>query len=123
MNKFKEILTNTGDNLIRKRAENVSNETKEVFEDEKRAIEKRIRTIKNEIISMEDLSVRSTQSLIVGENLNTKDWVKKRIDYALELRDLNVELETVNKLIKEYFDDSEPVNESGPIGEVLKSLN
>ena len=104
MSKFNDILTNTGDNLIRKRAENVSNETKEVFEDEKRNIEKRIRTIKNEIISMEDLSVRSTQSLIVGENLNTKDWVKKRIDYALELRDLKVELETVNELLAEYFD-------------------
>lgn len=104
MAKFNEILTNTGDNLIKKRAENVSNETKEVFEDEKRSIEKKIRSIKNEIISMEDLSVRSTQSLIVGENLNTKDWVKKRIDYELELRDLNVELETVNKLLAEYFD-------------------
>lgn len=121
MSKFNDILTNTGDSLIRKRAENVSNETKEVFEDERRNIEKRIRTIKNEIISMEDLSVRSTQSLIVGENLNTKDWVKKRIDYALELRDLNVELETVKKLIKEYFED-EPVNESSPIGKVLEEI-
>ena len=121
MSKFNDILTNTGDNLIRKRAENVSNETKEVFEDERRAIEKRIRTIKNEIISMEDLSVRSTQSLIVGENLNTRDWVKKRIDYALELRDLKVELDTVNKLIKEYFEE-ETVNESSPIGQVLKEI-
>ena len=121
MSKFNDILTNTGDNLIRKRAENVSNEAKEVFEDERRNIEKRIRTIKNEIISMEDLSVRTTQSLIVGENLNTSDWVKKRIDYELELRDLNVELETVKKLIKEYFEDS-TVNESSPIGKVLDEL-
>ncbi len=121
MSKFNDILTNTGDNLIRKRAENVSNEAKEVFEDERRNIEKRIRTIKNEIISMEDLSVRTTQSLIVGENLNTSDWVKKRIDYELELRDLNVELETVKKLIREYFEDS-AVNESSPIGKVLDEL-
>lgn len=121
MSKFNDILTNTGDNLIRKRAENVSNETKEVFEDERRNIEKRIRTIKNEIISMEDLSVRSTQSLIVGENLNTKDWVKKRIDYELELRDLNVELDTVKKLIREYFEEA-TVDESSPIGKVLDEL-
>ncbi len=116
MNKFVSILTNTGDSLIKKRAENVSNETKEVFEDEKRRIEKRIRTLKNEIISMEDLSVRSTQSLIVGENLNTTNWVKKRIDYELELRDLAVELETVTKLIDEYF------SESSGIQEVLDNL-
>ena len=121
MSKFNDILTNTGDNLIRKRAENVSNETKEVFEDERRNIEKRIRTIKNEIISMEDLSVRSTQSLIVGENLNTKDWVKKRIDYELELRNLNVELDTVKKLIREYFEEA-TVDESSPIGKVLDEL-
>ena len=70
---------------------------------------------------MEDLSVRTTQSLMVGENLNTSDWVKKRIDYELELRDLNVELETVKKLIKEYFEDS-TVNESSPIGKVLDEL-
>ena len=53
---------------------------------------------------MEDLSVRNTQTLVVGENLNTKEWVNQRINYALELRDLNVELDTINTLIKEYFD-------------------
>ena len=107
MSRFNDILTLTGDSLIRKRAENVSNEAQEAFEDERRSIEKRIRTIKNEIISMEDLSVKTTQSLIVGENLNTSSWVKKRIDYELELRDLAVELETVKKLIDVYFSEPE----------------
>ena len=60
MAKFTNILTVTGDALIQKRAENVTLETKDVFEDEKRTVEKRIRNIKNEIISMEDLSVKST---------------------------------------------------------------
>ena len=104
MGKFTEILTVTGDALIQKRAENVSLETKDVFEDEKRNVEKRIRAIKNEITSMEDLSVKSTQTLIVGENLNTKDWVNKRINLALELRDKEIELEVIKKLIEEYFD-------------------
>lgn len=104
MGKFTDILTVTGDALIQKRAENVSLETKDVFEDEKRNVEKRIRAIKNEITSMEDLSVKSTQTLIVGENLNTKDWVNKRINLALELRDREIELETIKKLIEEYFD-------------------
>ena len=70
----------------------------------KRLVEKKIRNIKNNIVSMEDLSVRNTQTLVVGENLNTKEWVNQRINYALELRDLNVELDTINALIKEYFD-------------------
>ena len=54
---------------------------------------------------MEDLSVRSTQALVVGENLDTNAWVKKRINLALELRDLKIELQEVNSLIKEYFEE------------------
>ena len=104
MAKFKQFLIETGDKLINKRAENLTEETKQEFEDQKRLVEKKIRNIKNEIVSMEDLSVRNTQTLVVGETLNTKEWVNQRINYALELRDLNVELDTINALIKEYFD-------------------
>lgn len=104
MAKFKQFLTETGDELINKRAENLTEETKQEFEDQKRLIEKKIRNIKNDIVSMEDLSVKNTQTLVIGETLNTKEWVNQRINYALELRDLNVELDTINALIKEYFD-------------------
>ena len=103
MGKFETILTSTGDAVLQKRAKNLSQATQETFEDEKRALEKRIRNIENEIISMEDLSVRSTQALVVGENLDTNAWVRKRINLALELRDLKIELEEVEKLIAEYF--------------------
>ena len=105
MGKFETILTTTGDAVLQKRAKNLSDATQETFEDEKRNIEKRIRNIENEVISMEDLSVRSTQALVVGENLDTEAWVRKRINLALELRDLEIELEVVNKLITEYFSD------------------
>lgn len=104
MGKFEEILTTTGDAVLQKRAKNLAQATQETFEDEKRNLEKRIRNIENEVISMEDLSVRSTQALVVGENLDTDAWVRKRINLALEMRDLKIELEEVNKLIKEYFD-------------------
>ena len=103
MGKFFNCLTETGDNLIKKRAEAVSKETEELFNDIKRNIEKEIRSLNNDVTSMEDLSIRTTQDLIVGDNLNTEEWVKRRFDIALRLRDLNIELETINKLIKEYF--------------------
>lgn len=103
MGKFESILTSTGNDLMKKRAANLTEETKQLFDDEKVTIEKKIRSIKNEIISMEDLSVRSTQTLVVGENLDAESWVKRRIDYELQLRDLNIELETVTNLIDEYF--------------------
>lgn len=103
MGKFESILTTTGDAVLQKRAKNLTQATQETFEDEKRNIEKRIRNIENEVITMEDLSVRSTQALVVGENLDTNAWVKKRINLALELRDLKIELQEINSLINEYF--------------------
>jgi phage-related minor tail protein len=105
MGKFETILTTTGDAVLQKRAKNLAQATKETFEDEKRDIEKRIRNLENEIISMEDLSVRSTQDLVVGEKLDTNQWVKKRVNIALELRDLRIELNVVNSLIDEYFNE------------------
>lgn len=104
MGKFETILTSTGDALLQKRAKNLSQATLDTFEDEKRDLEKKIRNLENEVLNMEDLSVRSTQELVVGENLNTSEWVRKRIDLALELRDLRIELDAVNALIKEYFE-------------------
>jgi len=103
MGKFETILTTTGDAVLQKRAKNLAQATKETFEDEKRDIEKRIRNLENEIISMEDLSVRSTQDLVVGEKLDTNAWVKKRVNIALELRDLKIEKKVVDELISEYF--------------------
>lgn len=103
MGKFINCLTETGDNLLKKRATSIATDTKEVFEDEKRRIQKEIRILENEVTSMEDLSIKTTQDLIVGENLDTNRWVKRRFDIALRLRDLNVELETIEKLITEYF--------------------
>lgn len=103
MGKFETILTTTGDAVLQKRAKNLAQATKETFEDEKRDIEKRIRNLENEIISMEDLSVRSTQDLVVGEKLDTNAWVRKRVNIALELRDLEIEKKVVDELISEYF--------------------
>ena len=106
MGKFETILTTTGDAVLQKRAKNLAQATKETFEDEKRYIEKRIRNLENEIVSMEDLSVRSTQDLVVGEKLDTNAWVKKRV-IALELRDLRIEKKVVDELISEYFGEEE----------------
>jgi phage-related minor tail protein len=105
MGKFETILTTTGDAVLQKRAKNLAQATKETFEDEKRDIEKRIRNLENEIISMEDLSVRSTQDLVVGEKLDTNAWVRKRVNIALELRDLKIEQKVVDELISEYFSE------------------
>ena len=105
MSKFNKMLTTTGSDLIEKRANNRTKDAQESFNGEKLELEKRIREIETEISEMEDMAVRSTDTLVVGENINMAEWTRKRINLALELNDLNVELEIVNNLIDEYFSE------------------
>lgn len=105
MSKFSEILSATGSSLLKRRATTLANATKETFEDYKRDLEKQMRQINNKIANLEDLSVKSTESLVVGEDLDASSWVEQRMSLALQARDLQIELDTANKLISEYFDE------------------
>jgi hypothetical protein len=105
MSKFNKMLTTTGSDLIEKRAQNRTKDAQEAFNAEKQETERRIREIETEISEMEDLAVRSTDALVVGENVNMVEWTRKRINKALELNDLNVELGIINGLINEYFNE------------------
>lgn len=107
MSKFNKMLTTTGSDLIEKRANNRTKDAQEAFNAEKLETEKRIREIETEISEMEDLAVRSTDTLVVGENINMAEWTRKRINHELVLNDLRVELEIINKLINEYFSEEE----------------
>jgi len=104
MSKFTALLTDSGKSLIEKRAENVSSNLKAIFDESKAELERKLRDLDAEITKLEDLSVRNTQSLEVGKDVDFKEWALRRIDIELEKRDLNIELDTVKALIKEYFD-------------------
>ena len=107
MGNFKRMLMLTGNDAIAKRAGNLDSSAKDLFEDEKRATEKLIREIESKIFDMEDLSVRTTESLIVGENVNLQKWVKDRINLELQKEDLKFELDVIKKLQKQYFTDDD----------------
>lgn len=107
MSKFNKMLTTTGSDLIEKRAQNRTKDAQEAFNAEKQETERKIRELEAEVSEMEDMAVRSTDALVVGENVNMVDWTRKRINKALELNDLKVELEIINGLITEYFDEDE----------------
>lgn len=104
MSKFTSLLTDSGKSLIEKRAENVSSNLKAIFDESKAELEKKLRELDAEVTKMEDLSVRSTQTLEVGKDVDFEEWAVRRIDIELEKRDLKIELEVVNNLIKEYFE-------------------
>lgn len=105
MSKFNKMLTTTGSDLIERRAQNRTKDAQEAFNAEKQETERKIREIETEISEMEDLAVRSTDALVVGENINMVDWTRRRINYELQLNDLKVELDIINNLIKEYFEE------------------
>jgi hypothetical protein len=105
MSKFNKMLTTTGSDLIEKRAQNRTKDAQEAFNGEKLDVEKQIRELETKVSEMEDMAIRSTDALVVGENINMTEWVKKRINYALELNDLKVERDIIDGLIKEYFDE------------------
>ena len=103
MSKFKKLMTTSGPELIAVRAENKEKEMKEAFEAEKLETEKEIRELKAEIAEMEDLGACTTETLVVAEKVNSAQWARDRINKELKLNDLNIELDIINKLIKEYF--------------------
>ena len=104
MSKFKKMLTTNGADLVEIRATNKENDAKEAFNAEKLEVEKQIRELNTKIAEMEDMAVRSTDALVVGENVDMVEWVNNRINYELQLNDLNVEKEIIEKLITKYFD-------------------
>ena len=102
-NKFESLLTLNGKELLSKRAENLGIDVEESFNEQKRVLNKRLRNLESEVFKMEDMSVKTTDSLVVGEDMNVDQWVKRRIEIELEKRDVQIELDTINKLIDYYF--------------------
>lgn len=106
-NKFESLLTLNGKELLSKRAENLSLDVEESFNEQKRHLQKKLRNLESEIFRMEDMSIKTTDSLVVGENMNVDQWVKRRFEVELEKRDVQIELDTINKLIDDYFGENE----------------
>lgn len=104
-NKFESLLTLNGKELLSKRAENLGIDVEESFNEQKRILNKRLRNLESEVFKMEDMSVKTTDSLVVGEGMNVDQWVKRRIEIELEKRDVQIELDTINKLIDDYFSE------------------
>ena len=102
-NKFESLLTLNGKELLSKRAENLGIDVEESFNEQKRVLNKRLRNLESEVFKMEDMSVKTTDSLVVGEGMNVDQWVKRRTEIELEKRDVQIELDTINKLIDDYF--------------------
>lgn len=102
-NKFTEILSATGNQVLKKRADIIGRAAADEARDLVQSIEKEIRNLDLEIMNLEDLSVKSTDSLVVGDNFQASEWVKRMMDLEDRRRDANIRLELAKKIQNKYF--------------------
>lgn len=107
-NRFENILSENGDALMRRRAENIAltakNEQKTLILN----LTSQINNIELEIKSLEDLSVKNRDDLNPGASFNAKNWVQDLHTRYIDLRNLKIELEIAENTYNYYFsDDSE----------------
>ena len=107
MNKFSEILSATGTSVLKKRAEIINADAREAAKDQVNSIEKEIRQIKSKIMNLEDLSIKSTESLVVGTDFKAEEWVSQIFDLRDQLRNAEICLEIAKGIYDEYFTEKE----------------
>ena len=113
MNKFSKILASTGDAVLQRRSDIINQAAACEARDLVQAIEKEIRGYKLEVMNLEDLSVKTTDSLSPAENFDAKAWVAKMMDLKDKLRDANIRLDLAKSIVDEYFTDGENVIDDG----------
>lgn len=108
MNKFNSILTATGNKVLAKRSAIINEAALDQINDLINKIEREIRELKLKKMELEDLSITSTESLVVGENFNAQTWIKKMFDIEDKLRDADIRLGLAKKIYTEYFEEEKP---------------
>lgn len=100
MNKFNEILSATVTAVLKKRAEIINADAREAAKDQVNLIEKEIRQIKSKIMN---LSIKSTESLVVGTDFKADEWVTQMFKLRDDLRNAEICLEIAQNIYNEYF--------------------
>jgi len=92
-----------GTAVLKKRAEIINADAREAAKDQVNLIEKEIRQIKSKIMNLEDLSIKSTESLVVGTDFKADEWVTQMFELRDELRNAEICLEIAQNIYNEYF--------------------
>lgn len=89
--------------LVLQRAEIINADAREAAKDQVNLIKKDIRQIKSKIMNLEDLSIKSTESLVVGTDFKADEWVSRMFELRDDLRSAEICLEIAQKIYNEYF--------------------
>lgn len=101
--KFSKILSATGSAVLKRRAESINDDATQSQVELIASIKKAIRKVEKKIFNLEDLSVKSTESLVVGENFDSDSWVEQMFLAQKDLKDLKDNLTIAETTQKEYF--------------------
>lgn len=109
--KFESILASTGSAVLQRRAAAINLDATQAQQDLINAIKKEIRKVENQIYNLEDLSIKSTDSLVVGESFNSELWASQMHKCSMELYKLNEQLQIAEANTTKYFTVTEAIKE------------
>lgn len=89
--------------VIEPHSSRLISDAREAAKDQVNLIEKEIRQIKSKIMNLEDLSIKSTESLVVGTDFKADEWVSQMFKLRDDLRSAEICLEIAQKIYNEYF--------------------
>lgn len=102
-NYFIKMLSETGDNVLLKRAKNISNRAELEMSGLVSNLEKDVLELEARIANLEDLSVCSKDSLTPAEGFDPKAWVEEIQGVSIELEFRKAELKVARGNYKKYF--------------------
>ena len=108
MTKFAQSLAATGSKVLQRRADIINADATAAQDELITALKAELRKISMQIANLEDLSVRSNDSLTPGEGFNSDAWVKEMQAVRLAKYDLEIELKIAEATKAEYFTDEAP---------------
>lgn len=104
---FIESLKRNNSKIRSDRAESISDDAQMIYKREVEDIAVEIRKLKRERENMLDLSPTTTDSLILASDFDSKSFVKKDLDLAVRIRNLEIKLELAEKRYNYLFVESE----------------
>ena len=102
--KFVGILSASGSTVLKKRANILNEAAKASMNDIIVGLERELRDITMSIMNLEDLSVKTTDSLVVGNDFNAQEWSQRMYGLYLQKRDKEIELQEAKSVFTDYFE-------------------
>lgn len=103
MNKFEKTISDTG-NILTQRGKNLSDTVVLEVEELTFRIKKEKALLENKIVNLTDIAPDNTYSLRPGgPDFNATEWVKELFDTKLKLSMVDVKLDVVKNIKKEWF--------------------